>query len=104
LKQLEPAAGLAPKLEQIEAEGLIRTTTQTTQALAGKNRGTAPIALLEMQLSDGQLQDSLQQRPHRPTALMPELLKQIVSAVPGPTIKQSNRVKEAGIDHQRTLT
>ena len=78
---------LAQSLE-IQAQSLIFAGAEAAQPLTGQHHGPMPVVALKVELGNGNLEDALQQRPHRALGFMPELFEAVVTGVPVAGIEQ----------------
>ena len=78
---------LAQRLE-IQAQSLIFAGAEAAQPLTGEHHGPMPIAALEVELGNGNLEDALQHRPYRALGFMPKLFEAVVTGVPVAGIEQ----------------
>lgn len=97
LQGLQPQARSLAKTLEINPQGLIVTALQPAQAFTGENHGAMVVTPLKVELGDGNLQKTLQNRPHRTLAFVPELLKTIVAGVPIAGIEQADRLMQPWI-------
>ena len=72
-------------------------TFQASKGFAVQDRCTSPVAPLQMQLRDSNLQDSLQAAPLWISRFVPELLKHIMGGVPLPCVEELQGLMKAGV-------
>lgn len=63
---LEPLQAIARQplqRQDVQAQSIVFDTAQATDAFAKQHRGTVMVAPLQVQVGDGDLQDTLENRP-----------------------------------------
>ncbi len=103
LQRLQPCSGALTKKLEVAPQGFGAAGGETAEALAQQHGGPSGIPTLQMEMGDGDLQDSLKDGAQGSLGFMPELLKAIVAGMPFARIEQFDRLVQPGILQQACL-
>lgn len=103
LERLKPGTGALAKKQKVAPQGFRSAGGESAEPLAQQDSGPPGIAPLQVDVGNGDLQDSLENGAQGALGFMPELLETIVAVMPLARIEQRDRLLQSGIHEQNPL-